>query len=123
MSNQGNLSSIGIKIYFRAFIVKEKAPGKKKTQNLDFQPQRNGAGNGTRTRGIQLGKLMLYQLSYARAKSTTLYYTDNKLLMSSHFAVLVLLSSIQNYVIYQSRLADKHCKGDESSPFYCIKIG
>lgn len=26
-----------------------------------------GAGNGTRTRGPQLGKLMLYQLSYARS--------------------------------------------------------
>ena len=26
----------------------------------------NGAGNGTRTRGTKLGKLVLYQLSYAR---------------------------------------------------------
>jgi hypothetical protein len=26
----------------------------------------NGAGNGARTRGIKLGKLALYQLSYAR---------------------------------------------------------
>ena len=26
----------------------------------------NGAGNGTRTRDIKLGKLALYQLSYAR---------------------------------------------------------
>ena len=26
----------------------------------------NGAGNGDRTRGIKLGKLALYQLSYAR---------------------------------------------------------
>ncbi len=28
---------------------------------------KNGAGNGTRTRDPQLGKLMLYQLSYARS--------------------------------------------------------
>ncbi len=27
----------------------------------------NGAGNGTRTRDPQLGKLLLYQLSYARS--------------------------------------------------------
>ncbi len=27
---------------------------------------RDGAGNGTRTRDIELGKLALYQLSYAR---------------------------------------------------------
>jgi hypothetical protein len=26
----------------------------------------NGAGNGDRTRGLKLGKLALYQLSYAR---------------------------------------------------------
>ncbi len=31
-----------------------------------------GAGNGTRTRDIQLGKLTLYQLSYARASGPTL---------------------------------------------------
>ena len=30
---------------------------------LDF-----GAGNGDRTRGLKLGKLALYQLSYARLK-------------------------------------------------------
>ena len=29
--------------------------------------RRIGAGNGVRTRDIQLGKLTLYQLSYARA--------------------------------------------------------
>ena len=29
-----------------------------------------GAGNGTRTRDIKLGKLALYQLSYARSKRT-----------------------------------------------------
>ena len=28
--------------------------------------EKNGAGNGVRTRDPQLGKLMLYQLSYAR---------------------------------------------------------
>ena len=28
--------------------------------------QKNGAGNGTRTRDINLGKVALYQLSYSR---------------------------------------------------------
>ncbi len=34
----------------------------------------NGAGNGTRTRDIQLGKLTLYQLSYARSGKSQLYH-------------------------------------------------
>ena len=29
--------------------------------------QKNGAGNGTRTRDINLGKVALYQLSYSRS--------------------------------------------------------
>ena len=33
---------------------------------------RFGAGNGTRTRDVQLGKLTLYQLSYARPRGLTL---------------------------------------------------
>ncbi len=33
----------------------------------DKPSNNNGAGNGTRTRDPQLGKLMLYQLSYARS--------------------------------------------------------
>src|SRR5262245_55906819 len=31
--------------------------------------ERNGAGNGVRTRDLKLGKLALYQLSYARVRS------------------------------------------------------
>ena len=31
---------------------------------------KSGAGNGSRTRDPQLGKLMLYQLSYARRRIT-----------------------------------------------------
>ena len=30
--------------------------------------EKNGAGEGSRTLGIQLGRLMLYQLSYSRTK-------------------------------------------------------
>ena len=33
------------------------------------RPVRNGAGNGVRTRDTKLGKLVLYQLSYARSKN------------------------------------------------------
>ena len=37
------------------------------TSNVKNMEDRiNGAGNGARTRGIKLGKLALYQLSYAR---------------------------------------------------------
>ncbi len=32
-------------------------------------PDKVGAGNGARTRDTKLGKLVLYQLSYARSKS------------------------------------------------------
>gem|GEM_PF-5904299 len=37
--------------------------------HLVVNPVQNGAVNGTRTRGPQLGKLMLYQLSYYRIMS------------------------------------------------------
>jgi hypothetical protein len=40
----------------------EKEAASRSLQPLDFL----GAGNGVRTRDPQLGKLMLYQLSYAR---------------------------------------------------------
>jgi hypothetical protein len=33
-----------------------------------FYETKNGAGDGTRTRDIYLGKVVLYQLSYSRAK-------------------------------------------------------
>jgi hypothetical protein len=32
-----------------------------------FEGEKNGADNGVRTRDPQLGKLMLYQLSYVRS--------------------------------------------------------
>jgi hypothetical protein len=35
--------------------------------NQEIKVRENGAGNGARTRGIKLGKLALYQLSYARS--------------------------------------------------------
>ena len=34
-------------------------------------PERNGAGDGVRTRDTELGKLVLYQLSYARPSPET----------------------------------------------------
>ncbi len=36
--------------------------------------KRNGAGNGTRTRDINLGKVALYQLSYSRSFRRKKYY-------------------------------------------------
>ncbi len=35
----------------------------------------NGAGNGTRTRNLQLGRLSLYQLSYSRIIHLNVYHT------------------------------------------------
>jgi hypothetical protein len=40
----------------------------------------SGAGNGIRTRDVQLGKLTLYQLSYARSPGTGLYHTESGVL-------------------------------------------
>ncbi len=37
-----------------------------------------GAGNGARTRGIKLGKLALYQLSYARIDYNSKRKTGNR---------------------------------------------
>jgi hypothetical protein len=49
----------------------------------------NGAGNGTRTRDIKLGKLALYQLSYARANTSRLTESSRPLERpSSNFALL-----------------------------------
>ncbi len=38
-----------------------------------------GAGNGIRTRDFQLGKLTLYQLSYARPSGNVLYHRVSNL--------------------------------------------
>jgi hypothetical protein len=44
--------------------------GKPPNAREEGQPhQENGAGNGIRTRDTKLGKLVLYQLSYARSSS------------------------------------------------------
>ncbi len=39
-------------------------------QPIDFNTKNLGAGNETRTRDPNLGKVMLYQLSYSRNVST-----------------------------------------------------
>ena len=36
--------------------------------------KKNGAGNGTRTRDLHLGKVALYQLSYSRSTSKAVYF-------------------------------------------------
>lgn len=51
-----------------------------------FREGSSGAGNGTRTRDFQLGKLMLYQLSYSRLNGTNVG-GDN----ASHRAVVLNL--------------------------------
>src|SRR5262245_45952619 len=40
-------------------------------ESRDGLPNRDGAGNGIRTRDPQLGRLMLYQLSYSRSRKTS----------------------------------------------------
>ena len=43
----------------------------RRLSRLAMPPIRNGAGNGTRTRDIHLGKVVLYQLSYSRPPSAS----------------------------------------------------
>jgi hypothetical protein len=38
-----------------------------------------GAGDGIRTRDIDLGKVALYQLSYSRSRGTTIMATPDRL--------------------------------------------
>ena len=49
--------------------------GRKGSQSL-FQRQVIGAGEGIRTLDIHLGKVVLYQLSYARKNNNTLFNLD-----------------------------------------------
>ena len=49
--------------------------GRKGSQSL-FQRQVIGAGEGIRTLDIHLGKVVLYQLSYARKKINSLFNLD-----------------------------------------------
>ena len=41
-------------------------PGRKKREKQDTSPSASGAGDGARTRYLHLGKVALYQMSYAR---------------------------------------------------------
>ncbi len=43
--------------------------------------QRNGAGNEIRTRDTKLGKLVLYQLSYARPGKPMTHYTKTRMIV------------------------------------------
>ncbi len=50
-------------------------------EKYNFEKQtviKNGADNGTRTRGLNLGKVALYQLSYVRKQMNSLAYSSNK---------------------------------------------
>src|SRR5207248_1738736 len=47
--------------------AKASVSAKSETETINFSRAWNGAGNGSRTRDPQLGKLMLYQLSYSRS--------------------------------------------------------
>ena len=44
-----------------------------------------GAGNGTRTRDPQLGKLMLYQLSYSRSLQSIQFLRETLLRVPHHW--------------------------------------
>ena len=53
--------------------------------------QQNGAGNGTRTRNLQLGRLSLCQLSYSRDKNFSLIDIKTKVsCLSSKLAMQYL---------------------------------
>ena len=42
---------------------------KSKLKKIIPKAEKNGADNGTRTRGLNLGKVALYQLSYVRKQN------------------------------------------------------
>ena len=53
---------------------------------------RTGAGDGIRTRDIDLGKVALYQLSYSRAKKSLRHSPTTLLQMSIHVLATMMLS-------------------------------
>lgn len=55
--------------------------------------KRNGAGDGIRTRDINLGKVALYQLSYSRVERN-LYSRVNRALLSNSIVTTNSLSHI-----------------------------
>ena len=59
-------SYIGIRNHLWRFPTERKAQTQKSPRLRSPAKKLYGAGNGARTRDIQLGKLTLYQLSYAR---------------------------------------------------------
>jgi hypothetical protein len=50
--------------------------GERRKSNGESRTANAGAGNGIRTRDIKLGKLALYQLSYARVKPSLIQFTE-----------------------------------------------
>ena len=46
--------------------------GEEATVSIRLEDLMNGAGDGIRTRDIDLGKVALYQLSYSRLSETTI---------------------------------------------------
>ena len=52
----------------------------------------NGAGDGIRTRDINLGKVALYQLSYSRRKPLTLTFSNEFVAKSIHLIAIQTLS-------------------------------
>jgi hypothetical protein len=53
-----------------------------------YSMERAGAGNGARTRDPKLGKLVLYQLSYARPSQKILSIFYNRRCQSGSFLIL-----------------------------------
>ena len=45
--------------------------------NLGWGRRKDGAGDGIRTRDIDLGKVALYQLSYSRPTETPIFTQNN----------------------------------------------
>ena len=51
--------------------------GEDPPQKGNYRSSQGGAGNGIRTRDTKLGKLVLYQLSYARLKNDIIMKTGD----------------------------------------------
>ena len=70
----------------------ESTKGQDPPQKGNYRSNQVGAGNGIRTRDTKLGKLVLYQLSYARLKNNIIMKTGHNVNLNFFRAVSSLES-------------------------------